>query len=123
MFRSMTNNLLHGSDAALSAGRGKAETLDAPALDALADFYKVFGDPTRLRILQALMGRELCVNDLAAELEMGQSAVSHQLRILKQARLVRSRRVGKESHYALSDDHVRVVFEQGLVHVNEGSRG
>jgi DNA-binding transcriptional ArsR family regulator len=122
MFRLMTNTLLHGSDAALSAGRGKAETLDALALDALADFYKVFGDTTRLRILQALMGRELCVHELAEELAMGQSAVSHQLRILKGAHLVRARRAGKEAHYTLSDDHVRVVFEQGLVHVNEGSR-
>jgi ArsR family transcriptional regulator, lead/cadmium/zinc/bismuth-responsive transcriptional repressor len=122
MFRLMNEPMLHGTDSTLAAGRRDAATSDAPDLEALADFYKVFGDPTRLRILRALMDAELCVHDLAAELEMGQSAVSHQLRILKQAHLVRSRRVGKESHYALSDEHVRVVFEQGLVHVNEGSR-
>ena len=91
------------------------------ALTDLADFYKVFADPTRLRILQALMGGELCVHELASMLLVQQSAVSHQLRILRQAHLVRSRRAGKEAHYSLSDDHVRTVFEQGLVHVNETS--
>lgn len=96
---------------------------DLAALTALADFYKVFGDPTRLRILRALMTAERCVHELADALGMQQSAVSHQLRILKQAHLVRSRRVGKEAHYSLSDEHVRIVFEQGLVHVNEGTAG
>ncbi len=88
-------------------------------LDDLAGFYKVLGDPTRLRILRALMLQELCVHEIARSVEMGQSAVSHQLRILKQAHLVRHRRVGKELHYSLSDDHVRAIYEQGLVHVSE----
>lgn len=95
-------------------GTGETEPLEL-----LADFYKVFGDPTRLRILRALMESEHCVHELADSLGIQQSAVSHQLRILKQARLVRSRRAGKEAHYSLSDAHVRAVFEQGLVHVGE----
>jgi DNA-binding transcriptional ArsR family regulator len=102
---------------------GDKASMDAATLTALADFYKVFGDPTRLRILQTLMRGDHCVHDLADALGMQQSAVSHQLRILKQAHLVRSRRVGKEAHYSLSDEHVRTVFEQGLVHVNEGTAG
>jgi ArsR family transcriptional regulator len=89
-------------------------------LQELAEFFKVFGDPTRLRILRALMGRELCVHEISAAVDMGQSAVSHQLRVLKQAHLVRHRRAGKEAHYILSDDHVRAIYEQGMAHVSEG---
>jgi len=104
-------------------GAPTSEAREARGVDVLAelaDFYKVFGDPTRLRILRELMARELCVHEIAQAVGMQQSAVSHQLRILKQAYLVRSRRVGKEAHYSLSDSHVRAVFEQGLVHVGEG---
>lgn len=90
-------------------------------LGELAQFFKVFGDPTRLRILHALMGRELCVHEISAAVDMEQSAVSHQLRVLKLAHLVRHRRVGKEAHYTLSDDHVRAIYEQGLAHVSEGA--
>ena len=85
----------------------------------LADFYKVFADPTRVKLLCVLLETEMCVCDLAEVLKMTQSAISHQLRILKQARLVKSRREGKMVYYALADDHVRTIFAQGLDHILE----
>lgn len=88
-------------------------------LDALADLFRVFGDGTRVRILCALFERELCVCHLAEYLGMTQSAVSHQLRILKQARLVRNRRDGKTVYYTLADDHIETIFNQGLTHISE----
>lgn len=88
-------------------------------LFALADLYKVFGDGTRIRILYALFESELCVCDIAALLSMSISAISHQLRVLKQAKLVRYRRDGKTVYYSLSDDHVRAILGQGMQHVEE----
>lgn len=88
-------------------------------LFALADLYKVFGDGTRIRILYALFESELCVCDIAALLSMSISAISHQLRVLKQAKLVRYRRDGKTVYYSLSDDHVRTILGQGMEHVEE----
>jgi ArsR family transcriptional regulator, lead/cadmium/zinc/bismuth-responsive transcriptional repressor len=85
----------------------------------LSDLYKVLGDVSRIKILYALGNRELCVGDLAEFLEMSQSAVSHQLRILKQARLVKYTREGKSVIYSLDDHHVRAIFEQGLEHIEE----
>lgn len=85
----------------------------------LAELFKIFGDSTRVRILYALFASEMCVCDLAALLSMTQSAISHQLRILKQARLVKFRKVGKVVYYSLSDDHVKTIFDQGLAHVTE----
>ena len=85
----------------------------------LAELFKVFGDTTRLRILCVLFESERCVCDIAELLGMTQSAISHQLRILKQARLVRSRREGKQSYYFLADDHVRTILGQGMEHINE----
>ncbi len=85
----------------------------------LADLFKVFGDTTRIRILYALFDNELCVNDIAEILNLNQSAVSHQLRILKDAKLVRYRRDGKNVFYALDDDHVRTVLSMGMDHVEE----
>ena len=85
----------------------------------LAEFFKVFGDPTRLNILYALSISEMCVCDLAALLSMSQSAISHQLKVLRQARLIKYRREGKVIYYSLDDDHIRQVFAQGLAHVNE----
>lgn len=94
------------------------------AMGELAEFYKIFGDGTRLRILAALGIAELCVCDLSALLEMKQPAVSHQLRVLKQARVVRARREGKMIFYSLMDDHVRSVLRLGLEHMGEaGGRG
>ena len=85
----------------------------------LADLFKIFGDGTRMRILFVLLGKELCVYDIADALEMSQSAISHQLRILKQSHLVKSRREGKMICYSLDDDHVSSILSLGLEHVTE----
>lgn len=85
----------------------------------VAELFKVFGDPTRIRILLALFDEEVNVGGIAELLEMSQSAVSHQLRILKTARLVDARREGKSIYYFLADDHVRTIIAQGLEHVME----
>lgn len=85
----------------------------------LAELFKVFGDPTRIRILYALSSQELCVQDIADTLSMTQSAISHQLRILKQMSLVKYRRDGKTVYYSLADDHVSTIMKQGLEHVCE----
>ena len=85
----------------------------------LAELYKIFGDSTRIKILYALFEEERGVGDIADLLGLTMSAISHQLRILKQARLVRSRREGKMVYYALADDHVRTIFAQGLDHICE----
>jgi len=86
----------------------------------LAELFKVFGDTTRIKILYALSASEMCVCDISALLNMKQSAISHQLRVLKQARLVKYRKEGKIVYYSLDDDHIRMIFDQGLSHVNEG---
>lgn len=85
----------------------------------VAELFKVFGDSTRIRILYALFGNELCVGDIAEVLNMSQSSVSHQLRILKDAKLVKFRREGKSIFYALDDDHVYHIMEMGMEHVEE----
>ena len=85
----------------------------------LAELFKVFGDSTRIRILWALDEAEMCVCDIAYLLNMTQSAISHQLRVLKQAKLVRNRKEGKVVYYSLDDEHVKMIFDQGLVHINE----
>ncbi len=85
----------------------------------LAELYKVFGDTTRIKILYALFEAELCVCDIAQLLNVSVSAISHQLRILKQARLVRFRRDGKTVFYSLADDHVRSILGQGMEHIEE----
>lgn len=85
----------------------------------MAELFKVFGDSTRIRILYVLFEAEVCVCDLAQALHMTQSAISHQLKILKQARLVKSRREGKSVFYSLSDSHVRTIIAQGLEHIEE----
>lgn len=85
----------------------------------MAELFKLFGDPTRIKILCSLSRGELCVCDLAALIGMNQSAVSHQLRLLKQGRLVKSRREGKSVFYSLADGHVETVLAQGMEHVTE----
>ena len=94
-----------------------ADVPDIEVLYDLSELFKVFGDSTRIRILTALTAGEKCVLHLAEHLEMGQSAVSHQLRILRTAGLVRPRRVGKTVYYSLDDEHVREILEAGLEHV------
>lgn len=88
-------------------------------LYALADLFRVFGDSSRIKILYALHDTELCVQDIAAAVQMSQSAVSHQLRVLKDSKLVRFRREGKTVYYALDDDHVRSILSMGMEHVEE----
>ena len=92
---------------------------DEDELYDLAELFKVFGDSTRIRILYVLFQSELCVCDLAEALQMTQSAISHQLKILKQAKLVKCKRDGKEMIYSLDDDHVSTLFECALAHVLE----
>lgn len=92
---------------------------DEDELYDLAEIFKVFGDSTRIRILYVLFESEMCVCDLAQLLNMNQSAISHQLRILKQNRLVKSRREGKAVFYFLADGHVRTIMDQGLEHIQE----
>nr|WP_314462501.1 metalloregulator ArsR/SmtB family transcription factor [uncultured Clostridium sp.] len=85
----------------------------------LADFFKIFGDPTRVRILYVLGQSEMCVCDIANLLQMGQSAISHQLRVLKQMRLVKFRREGKTVFYSLADGHIETILAQGMEHISE----
>ncbi|MBN2832106.1 MAG: helix-turn-helix transcriptional regulator [Campylobacterales bacterium] len=85
----------------------------------LAELFKVFGDTTRVKIISALFEAELCVCDIAALLGMTQSAISHQLRVLRQARLVKHRKEGKVVFYSLDDDHIKTIFNQGLEHILE----
>lgn len=85
----------------------------------LAEIFKVFGDSTRIRILYALFESEMCVCDIAQLLNMTQSAISHQLRILKQSKLVKSRREGKSVFYSLADSHVWSIMNQGFEHIKE----
>ncbi len=85
----------------------------------LADFFRVFGDRTRIRILYVLMCSEMCVCDIATILGMTQSAISHQLRVLKQMDLVKNRREGKTIFYSLADSHIKLILSQGLEHINE----
>ena len=92
---------------------------DEDTLYDLAELFKVFGDSTRIRILYVLFEAELCVCDIAQTLNMTQSAISHQLRILKQNKLVKSRREGKSVFYSLADDHVRTIIEMGREHIEE----
>ncbi|HXV60575.1 MAG TPA: metalloregulator ArsR/SmtB family transcription factor [Vicinamibacteria bacterium] len=88
----------------------------------LAETFKVLGDPTRVRMVHALSLSELCTSDLAEVVSMSESAVSHQLRTLRQLRVVRSRREGKLVFYSLDDDHIRRLFEQGFEHTLEKAR-
>lgn len=88
-------------------------------LQDLADFFKVFGDSTRIKILCMLWQSEMCVCDLAQSLSMTQSAISHQLRVLKQMKLVTNRREGKTVFYSLADGHIKTIMNQGLEHIRE----
>ncbi|MFI3253987.1 MAG: metalloregulator ArsR/SmtB family transcription factor [Eubacteriales bacterium] len=100
------------------------EPLETPSEDAiglLADFYKIFGDKTRIRILYLLKNQDLCVCDLAECLGMTSPAVSHQLRILKTNRLIKSKRQGKSMFYSLDDQHIHGILNDGMTHVDEMS--
>ncbi|MBQ5389465.1 MAG: winged helix-turn-helix transcriptional regulator [Clostridia bacterium] len=95
------------------------EMYDEELIYDLADLFKVFADSTRIRILHCLLDKESCVGDIATALEMSQTAISHQLRVLKQSHLVRCRRDGKQMYYSLADDHVKTILAAGLEHVEE----
>ena len=97
----------------------RREMPDEDTLYNLAELFHVFGDSTRMRILYVLFTSEMCVCDIATLLGMTQSAISHQLRLLKNMKLVRARREGKTVFYALADDHVKTIINQGLEHVHE----
>ena len=101
----------------------RAALPSADAAVAMADLFRALGDPTRVRLIGALARGELCVCDLAATLGMKQSAVSHQLQLLRHLGLVRARRVGRVVYYALDDDHVVTLFRQGVDHVAHGRGG
>ena len=103
----------------LSADGEYIEPMNEKELTELAELFKVFGDSTRARIICALSISELCVCDLACILNMTQSAISHQLRILKQARMVKNRRAGKSVYYSLDDEHIRQLFDIAFEHVME----
>ena len=97
----------------------KAEIPPLDTLFQLAELFKVFGDTTRIRIMCVLFQKELCVCEIAELLEMGQSAISHQLRLLRNAHLVKVKRDGKQSYYSLDDAHVREIYLMGLEHISE----
>lgn len=97
----------------------RAEVPDEETITSLTETFKIFGDSTRIRILWSLFDRELSVSEICEEIGMSQSAVSHQLRILKQARLAKGRRNGKNTFYSLDDDHVKKIIEQVMIHVKE----
>lgn len=97
----------------------KKELPDEQILIEMSELFKILGDPTRVKILQALFAHEMCVCDIAALVNLSQSAISHQLRILKQARLVKFRREGKIVYYSLNDEHIHLIFDQAFNHVTE----
>lgn len=96
-----------------------SEMPDEDALFDLSELFKVFGDSTRIRILYCLFQSEMCVCDIASLLTMTQSAISHQLSVLKKSKLVKSRRSGKTVFYSLADAHVRTIINQGMEHIKE----
>ena len=98
--------------------RAKINMLEAETIDSLSKLFKVLGDPTRIKILWALNVHDLCVLDICDVLGMTKSAVSHQLGTLKEAKLVKARREGKEVYYSLDAEHVKEIFETGIVHVS-----
>ncbi len=99
--------------------KNKKDSSGFNRFDELGDFFKIFGDSTRLKILYLLLREELFVNDISLKLSMNQSAVSHQLRILKQARLVKIRRDGKNMYYSLDDEHIEMILKLGTEHIVE----
>ena len=104
------------------ASERKASLMQPRAVEALADTFRVLGDPTRVRILDALSGGELCVCDIASLVGITESAASHQLRLLRGMRLVRPRRAGRLVYYAVDDQHILELLNQALTHVEEPAR-
>ena len=88
-------------------------------LYSLSEFYKIFGDQTRLRILDALLNKPLCVNEISELLDMTQSAISHQLKNLRTSNLVKTDKIGKNVYYSISDEHIKIILKYGLEHISE----
>ncbi len=99
--------------------KAKKNMPDEELIIEIGDFFKVMGEPTRIKIINALFNSEMCVCDLSAVLNMNQSAISHQLKTLKQAGLVRYRKDGKIVYYSLNDEHVKQIYGQGFLHIKE----
>lgn len=119
----MTATVGTTADLALAAQAATGDDrLDAESVTALAETFRMLGDVTRVRILDALSRAELCVQDLARRVDLTESAVSHQLRLLRGMRLVRPRRAGRQVFYTLDDHHIVRLFAQGLEHVQERGR-
>lgn len=110
--------IIHGE--AVDRAKAKAKELDGNTMIRLSDIFKTMGDPTRLKIIQALSSGEMCVCDIAAALGMEHSAISHQLRVLRNMRVVKFRKDGKEAIYSLDDEHVLKLFNEGLEHARHG---
>ena len=85
----------------------------------LSEFYKIFGDQTRLRILDLLLNKPLCVNEISEKLDVSQSAISHQLKILRLSKVVKTETNGKKVYYSISDDHIKIILKYGLEHLSE----
>ncbi len=85
----------------------------------LSEFYKIFGDQTRLRILDALLNKPLCVNEMSEVLDISQSAISHQLKNLRSSNLVKTEKIGKNVYYSISDDHIKIILKYGVEHISE----
>lgn len=85
----------------------------------LSEFYKIFGDQTRLRILDVLLNKPLCVNEISEILDISQSAISHQLKNLRSSNLVKTEKVGKNVYYSIADDHIKIILKYGLEHISE----
>ena len=85
----------------------------------LSEFYKIFGDQTRLRILDALLNKPLCVNEISELLDMTKSAISHQLKNLRTSNLVKTEKIGKNVYYSISDEHIKIILKYGLEHISE----
>lgn len=111
------SNYMHANVALVNDVRQKLPNNDV--LYDLSELFKIFGEPSRIKILYVLLESEMCVCDIAQLLNMSQSAVSHQLRILKRSRLVKFRKEGKTVFYALADEHVFTILSQGLEHISE----
>jgi DNA-binding transcriptional ArsR family regulator len=107
-----------GTEADLNRVREKM--IDEQAAVQLADWFKAFSDPTRVKLIGALLQKELCVHDLSVLLDMGQSAISHQLRYLRNMRIVKRRKAGKTVFYSLDDSHIEQIFVQTLQHTQHG---
>lgn len=101
----------------LNLGEIRSRLVSITTATQVSDWFKALGDPTRVRIIHALLQSEMCVHDLTQVLEMGQSAVSHQLRLLRNVRMVKRRKVGKTVYYSLDDNHVEEIFGQTLQHL------